>query len=46
MWKLVWSLESRREWSIASKAALGSSETSIEGWLHVISSLVDVIEAE
>ena len=31
--KLVWRLESRREWFIVSKAALRSSETSKEGWL-------------
>jgi hypothetical protein len=33
MLKLVWSRERRRELSIMSKAALGSSGTSNEGWL-------------
>ena len=31
--KLVWSLEIRSEWSIVSKAARRSSETSIVGLL-------------
>jgi hypothetical protein len=45
--KLVWSLESRSEWSIVLKASLRSSMTTDKHCgFAVISSFVDVVEGE